>query len=47
MRMNTTCVLISFKPDAHEVGTDPTDRRRTVKVQERRTDAAGEAADPL
>ena len=34
MRMNTTCVLISFKPDAHEVGTDPTDRRRTVKVQE-------------
>ena len=34
MRMNTTCVLISFSPDAHEVGTDPGENRRTVKVQE-------------
>ena len=52
MRMNTTCVLISFKPDAHEVGTDPTDRRRTVKVQELslnqtdRIEAGGEGLTP-
>ena len=34
MRMMTSCVLISFSPDAHEVGTDPVDRSRTVKCQE-------------
>ena len=34
MRMMTSCVLISFSPDAHEVGTDPVSVRRTVKVQE-------------
>ena len=34
MRMMTSCVLISFSPDAHEVGTDPVSMRRTVKVQE-------------
>ena len=34
MRMMTSCVLISFSPDAHEVGTDPIGPRRTVKCQE-------------
>ena len=34
MRMLTSCVLISFSPDAHEVGTDPVSVRRTVKCQE-------------
>ena len=34
MRMMTSCVLISFSPDAHEVGPDPVSVRRTVKVQE-------------
>ena len=34
MRMMTSCVLISFSPDAHEVGTDPVAVRRTVKCQE-------------
>ena len=34
MRMMTSCVLIGFSPDAHEVGTDPVSARRTVKVQE-------------
>ena len=34
MRMMTSCVLISFSPDAHEVGTDPVSVRRTVKCQE-------------
>ena len=34
MRMLTSCVLISFSPDAHEVGTDPVSTRRTVKCQE-------------
>ena len=34
MRMLTSCVLISFSPDAHEVGTDPISQRRTVKCQE-------------
>ena len=34
MRMLTSCVLISFSPDAHEVGTDPVAARRTVKCQE-------------
>ena len=34
MRMMTSCVLIGFSPDAHEVGTDPVSVRRTVKCQE-------------
>ena len=34
MRMLTSCKLISFSPDAHEVGTDPMDSSRTVKCQE-------------
>lgn len=34
MRMLTSCVLISFSPDANEVGTDPISQRRTVKCQE-------------
>ena len=34
MRMLTSCVLIAFSPDAHEVGTDPVGTRRTVKCQE-------------
>ena len=34
MRMLTSCVLIAFSPDAHEVGSDPVSTRRTVKCQE-------------
>lgn len=34
MRVMTTCVLIRFSPDAHEVGQDPVAERRTVKCQE-------------
>lgn len=34
MRMMTSCVLIRFSPDAHEVGTDPVEVRRLVKCQE-------------
>ena len=34
MRKMTSCVLLSFKPDAHEVGTDPVIMRRKVKCQE-------------
>ena len=34
MRMMTSCVLIAFSPDAHEVGTDPVATRRKVKCQE-------------
>ena len=34
MRKMTSCVLISFSPDAHEVGTAPTEARRKVKCQE-------------
>ena len=34
MRMLTSCVLIAFQPDAHEVGTDPVISRRRVKCQE-------------
>jgi len=30
----TSCVLIAFSPDAHEVGSDPVSTRRTVKCQE-------------
>ena len=34
MRMWTTAELITFSPDAHEVGTAVTETKRTVKVQE-------------
>ena len=34
MRMMTSCELIAFDPDAHEVGTAVTETKRTVKVQE-------------
>ena len=34
MRMWTTAELITFSPDAHEVGSTPTETKRTVKVQE-------------
>lgn len=34
MRKLTSCTLISFRPDAHEVGTDPVGVRRKVKCQE-------------
>ena len=34
MRKLTSCVLIAFLPDAHEVGTSPSTVRRTVKCQE-------------
>ena len=34
MRMMTACRLITFSPDAHEVGTDPVSGSRTVKCQE-------------
>ena len=32
--MWTTAELITFSPDAHEVGSTPTETKRTVKVQE-------------
>ena len=34
MRMLTSCKLIAFSPDAHEVGTTVTETARTVKAQE-------------
>ena len=34
MRMMTSCELITFNPDAHEVGTAVTETKRRVKVQE-------------
>ena len=34
MRMMTSCTLIAFSPDAHEVGQDPVSTRRKVKCQE-------------
>ena len=34
MRKMTSCTLISFRPDAHEVGTDPVATSRRVKCQE-------------
>ena len=52
MRMMTSCVLIGFQPDAHEVGRDPVSTRRTVKCQEmsltlaERTQAEGTGLDP-
>ena len=34
MRMMTSCELITFSPDAHEVGSAPTETKRKVKCQE-------------
>ena len=34
MRMLTMITLISFRPDAHEVGQDPVEVRSTVKAEE-------------
>ena len=34
MRMMTSCELISFSPDAHEVGQSVTETKRKVKCQE-------------
>ena len=34
MRKMTSCTLIAFQPDAHEVGTDPVSIRRKVKCEE-------------
>ena len=34
MRMMTSCVLIAFDPDAHEVGTPAAEEQRKVKCQE-------------
>ena len=34
MRMMTSCALIAFSPDAHEVGTAAEETTRTVKCQE-------------
>ena len=34
MRMMTSCELIAFSPDAHEVGTPAAETRRKVKAQE-------------
>ena len=34
MRMMTSCVLIAFSPDAHEVGSEPAETKRKVKCQE-------------
>lgn len=34
MRMMTSCELIAFSPDAHEVGTKVRETSRKVKVQE-------------
>ena len=34
MRILTECELIAFRPDAHEVGTDPVHTRRKVRCQE-------------
>lgn len=34
MRRLTSCELITFSPDAHEVGTDPVESRREVKCEE-------------
>ena len=34
MRMMTSCVLITFSPDAHGVGETVTETRRKVKAQE-------------
>ena len=34
MRKMTSCELITFSPDAHEVGTQATEQARRVRVQE-------------
>ena len=34
MRKLTSCTLIAFSPDAHEVGTDPVSTRRKIKCTE-------------
>ena len=34
MRMMTSCTLIAFSPDAHEVGTQAAEEQRKVKCQE-------------
>lgn len=34
MRKMSSCVLIAFRPDAHEVGSEPAVTRRKVKCQE-------------
>ena len=34
MRMLSSCVLIGFDPDAHEVGKETTETQRKVKCQE-------------
>ena len=34
MRKLTSCVLLTFSPDAHEAGTDPVSKRRKVKCEE-------------
>jgi len=50
--MMTSCVLIGFSPDAHEVGTDPVCTRTEINVQELslnladRTEAGGEGLSP-
>ena len=52
MRMMTSCVLISFSPDAHEVGEDPATVRTPVQAEEMslsqadRTEAGGEGLRP-
>ena len=52
MRIWTSVVLIGFRPDAHEVGQDPVETRREVKVQELslnqsdRTEGGGEGLRP-
>ena len=34
MRMMTSCELITFSPDAHEVGSAPAETKRKIKCQE-------------
>lgn len=52
MRIWTSVALIGFRPDAHEVGQDPVETRREVKVQELslnqsdRTEGGGEGLRP-
>lgn len=52
MRRLTDIILISFSPDAHEVGEDPVDKQTPVKAEEleiylaERTEAGGEGLKP-
>lgn len=52
MRVMNSCMLISFRPDAHEVGQDPVEKKTKVKVQELsltqadRTEAGGKGLAP-